>query len=116
MASFATLVKDEITRLDYSKVESISLLSAFTYNSGKINDGVISYQTENSSIARLIYKEIKRLYKVTPNVSIRKSFTFVKKTIYTPGSSAGNVRRRSGTRPCSRNRSRPSSAALCGGR
>ena len=72
--TFSFNVKDEVTRLDTSKIESISELSAIIRNSSDvndINDNIVIY-IENSSVARRIYKLIKSLYGVTPIITVRK--------------------------------------------
>ena len=61
--TFSFNVKDEVTRLDTSKIESISELSAIIRNSSDVNDinDNIVIHIENSSVARRIYKLIKSL-------------------------------------------------------
>ena len=74
--TFSFNVKDEVTRLDTSKIESISELSAIIRNSSDvndINDNIVIY-IENSSVARRIYKLIKSLYGVTPIITVRKKY------------------------------------------
>ena len=74
--TFSFNVKDEVTRLDTSKIESISELSAIIRNSSdvnNINDNIVIH-IENSSVARRIYKLIKSLYGVTPIITVRKKY------------------------------------------
>ena len=74
--TFSFNVKDEVTRLDTSKIESISELSAIIRNSSDVNDinDNIVIHIENSSVARRIYKLIKSLYGVTPIITVRKKY------------------------------------------
>ncbi len=77
--TFSFNVKDEVTRLDTSKIESISELSAIIRNSSDVNDvndinDNIVIHIENSSVARRIYKLIKSLYCVTPIITVRKKY------------------------------------------
>ena len=69
--SFSTVIKNEVTRLDSSKEELISELSAIIRNSGKI-DNNISIYIENNSVARRIFKLFKSIYEVTPIITVRK--------------------------------------------
>ena len=74
--TFSFNVKDEVTRLDTSKIESISELSAIIRNSSDVNDinDNIVIHIENSSVARRIYKLIKSLFGVTPIITVRKKY------------------------------------------
>lgn len=82
MASFSTIVKEELTKLETSKVEKISLLAAFIRNIGKFDNGKIEIHTESPSTARMIYSYIKELYLITPVITLRKGLAFNKKTLY----------------------------------
>lgn len=50
--SFATIVKNEITKYDGTKTENIALLSGFIRNNGEIDEKGIVLLTENASIAK----------------------------------------------------------------
>ena len=69
--SFSTDIKNEVTRLDSSKEELISELSAIIRNSGKV-DKDISIYIENNSVARRIFKLFKGIYEITPIITVRK--------------------------------------------
>ena len=71
--TFSSTVKEEVSRLDTTKPESISELSAIIRNSATINDNIIIH-IENNAVARRIYKLIKALYSVTPIITVRKKY------------------------------------------
>ena len=53
--SFSTEIKNEVTKLDSTKLELISELSAIVRNSAIIEDS-IKITIENNSVARRIFK------------------------------------------------------------
>ena len=63
--TFSSTVKEEASRLDTTKPESISELSAIIRNSASIDKSILIH-LENNFVARRIYKLIKSLYDVTP--------------------------------------------------
>lgn len=69
--TFSFNVKDEVTRLESSKTENISEISAILRNSAIINDNLV-LQIENNAVARKIYRTIKSLYNITPIITVRK--------------------------------------------
>ncbi len=71
--SFSTDIKSEVTRLDSSREELISELSAIVRNSAVIQDNVTIY-IENNSVARRIFKLFKNVYDVTPIITVRKKY------------------------------------------
>ena len=71
--SFSTDIKNEVTRLDSSKEELISELSAIVRNSAII-DKCITIYIENNSVARRIFKLFKNIYDITPIITVRKKF------------------------------------------
>ncbi len=71
--SFATSIKDEVTRLDASKEELISELSAIVRNSGVIDKNITIY-VENNGVARRIFKLFKNVYEITPIITVRKKY------------------------------------------
>ena len=71
--SFSTTVKNEVTKLDSSKEELISELSAIVRNNAVIDDKVTIY-IENNSVARRIFKLFKNIYDVTPVITVRKKY------------------------------------------
>jgi len=80
--SFSINIKEEISRIDSTKPEYISELSAFIRNNAVIDEEKISIYTENASVGRRIFKIVKNLYGVTCNITVRKNFNFKKKIIY----------------------------------
>ena len=71
--SFSTDIKNEVARLDSSKEELISELSAIVRNSAVIEDKVTIY-IENNSVARRIFKLFKSVYDVTPVITVRNKY------------------------------------------
>ena len=71
--SFSTDIKNEVTRLECSKTECLSELSAIIRNSASSTDNIVVY-IENNAVARRIYKLIKVLYGVTPVITVRKKY------------------------------------------
>lgn len=79
--SFTATVKDEVTRLDTTKLENISELSALFRLSAHIGDN-LTIVLENNSVARRCFKLIKSIYNITPIVTVRnkklgKGFTYI---------------------------------------
>jgi len=71
--SFSTNIKDEVTRLDSSKEELISELSAIVRNSAIVDDKITIY-VENNGVARRIFKLFKNIYDITPIITVRKKY------------------------------------------
>ena len=71
--TFSFNVKDEVTRLETTKTENISELSAIIRNSADVNKNII-INIENNAVARRIYKLIKNIYGVTPIITVRKKY------------------------------------------
>ena len=69
--TFSTEVKNEITKLESSRLEYISELSALVRNSAIIDD-TIKIVIENNAVARRTYKLLKEIYDVNPSITIRK--------------------------------------------
>ena len=82
MASFTTQIKDEITKLETERVESLSEVCAYLKYNGTIEDNHISLYTENASVARRMFNLLKRLYGVNIKLTIRSQKRFIIKTIY----------------------------------
>ena len=79
--SFSTDIKNDITKMELNKPETLSELSGIIRNIGEIeNDIVIT--TENASLARAVFKFIKELYDVSSLVKVRKNYYFNKSTVY----------------------------------
>ena len=78
MASFTTQIKDEISKIETNKLESISELCAFL----KYNDAIdetLTVKTENPSVARRIFNLLKRIYGVNIKLTIRSQKKFFNK-------------------------------------
>ena len=71
--TFSSTVKEEVSRLDTTKPESISELSAIIRNSASIDKSILIH-LENNFVARRIYKLIKSLYDVTTVITVRKKY------------------------------------------
>ena len=75
--TFSTIIKNELSKLEYTKLEAISELSAIVRNSSDIYP-YIKVITENNAIARRIYKMFKGLYDITPIITVRQRYSFNK--------------------------------------
>ena len=71
--SFSTDIKNEVTRLETSKEELISELSAIVRNSALIDNNITIY-IENNSVARRIFKLFKNIYDINPIITVRKKY------------------------------------------
>ena len=80
--SFTTTIKEEISRIDNTRSESISELSGFLRNNGSCTDTTIDLLTENATVAKRIYKLIKDIYDVTCEIENRTSVNFSKNNLY----------------------------------
>ena len=79
--SFTSTVKEEVTRLDTTRLEDISELSAIFRISANINNNII-LSLENNAVARRCFKLIKNIYNITPSITVRnkklgKGFTYI---------------------------------------
>ena len=75
--TFSTEVKNEITKLESTKLELISELSGVVRNSSEIEPH-IKITIENNSVARRIFKLFKDIYEVTPIITVRQRYGFNK--------------------------------------
>lgn len=75
--TFSTEVKNEVTKLESTKLELISELSAIVRNSSEI-ESYIKITIENNSVARRIFKLFKDIYEVTPIITVRQRYGFNK--------------------------------------
>lgn len=73
--SFTSTIKEEVTRLENNKLEYISELSAILRNNATIEEDIL-ITIENNAVARRIFKLIKTIYDVTPNITVRKRYNF----------------------------------------
>lgn len=79
--SFTSIVKNEVSKLELTKIEAIALLSSIIRNSEKTED-LIRITTENSSLARTLFKQLKEIYSVIPKITVRKGYNYNKNYIY----------------------------------
>lgn len=80
--SFSIDIKNEITRLETTKLENVAILSAYLRQNAYIDKEVIRIHTENAAICRYLFKLIKNLYDVTSKITVRKNFNFKKNYVY----------------------------------
>jgi len=82
--SFTTTIKNEISKLNITKVEMIAELSGFFRNNITINkdQNQIYLLTENENIARRICSLIKELYDVNLNIVTKQNTAFNKNNLY----------------------------------
>ena len=71
--SFSLDIKNEVARIDVSREELISELSAIVRNSAIIDEWMTIY-IENNVVARRIYKLFKNVYDITPIITVRKKY------------------------------------------
>ena len=82
MASFTTKIKEEISKLEINRLESISeLLAYMVFNSENVNNRII-ITIENNSVARRIFSLIKRVYGIDLKLTVRLQKKFKVKTMY----------------------------------
>ena len=79
--SFTSIVKDEISKLETTKLEDISELSAIIRVAGNINSN-INVTIENNAVDRRVFKLFKGIYGITPSITVRnkklgKGFTYI---------------------------------------
>lgn len=70
--SFTTNIKTEIDNIEYSRVETMSELSAILNIAGNIEKNNFYVYTENLGVARRIYKMLKDAYQINVDMEIRK--------------------------------------------
>lgn len=84
--SFASEMKNELTRIEVDECCMKSELSALIKMNGAVSyfDGewVINVQTENAAIARRIFSLIKHVYKIEIDLLVRKKMKLKKNNVY----------------------------------
>lgn len=80
--TFSYKVKEELSKLETSRLEKISELSGIIRMNSDIKIYSIKIQTENVNVANKIFKTVKELYDITANIIIRKNYNFKKNEIY----------------------------------
>ncbi len=79
--SFASVVKNEVSKLEKDDIYNISTLSAIIRLIGNTSDS-IKIMTENASVARYVFKCFKTLFNINLKVTVRKGYNFNKNYIY----------------------------------
>ena len=80
--SFTTSLKEEITKNEISKIESLIELASYVRFSSQLKKDRIVLTMENASVARRIYKDIKYNFGVNIKIIIRNQKRFRVKQIY----------------------------------
>ena len=80
--SFTTSLKEEITKSEISKMDSLTELASFIRFSSQIKKDRIVLTMENASVARRIYKDIKYNFGVNIKIIVRIQKRFRVKQIY----------------------------------
>ncbi len=80
--TFTTKIKDEISKIDDNIIEDEIILLTFLKYIGKIKKDKIEIISENASVARRIYKNIKRKYNININIIVRIQKKLRVKQIY----------------------------------
>ena len=75
--SFTVEVKNEVSKLELNKTDSLSELSGIMH---EFKD--LKVTTENASVARRIFKIVKDIYKVNAVLTVRKGYTYHKNYEY----------------------------------
>lgn len=79
--SFTSNVKNEVSKLNHERIETIAELSVILRNSASITDN-IKITTENASVARYVFSAIKELYGISSKITVRNGYNYTKNYIY----------------------------------
>lgn len=82
MTSFTIQIKEEITKLETERCESLAEVCSYIYFNGAITKTSITLFIENNSVARRMFNLIRRLYGVNIKLTTRTQKRFNVKTIY----------------------------------
>lgn len=80
--SFTTKIKEEISRIESPKSESIAELSGFLRSNGSYTEDTIDLISENATVVKRIYKLFKDLYDISCEIETRKGNNFSKNNLY----------------------------------
>lgn len=80
--TFSTSMKEEITKNNISRLEMRSELSAMIRYDAKKTKDEISLVFENASVARRVFKNLKELFNININITVRNQKRFRVKQIY----------------------------------
>ena len=79
--SFTSDVKNEVSKLDHERVETMAELSVILKNSAVISDK-INITTENASVARYVFSAIKEVYGISSKITVRNGYNYTKSYVY----------------------------------
>ena len=79
--SFTSDIKNEVSKLNHERIETIAELSVILKNNASIGD-TLKIQTENASVARYVFSAIKELYGISAKISVRNGYNYTKNYIY----------------------------------
>ena len=79
--TFTTRLKEEISKENYNSLEGRNILAAYIRYNSKV-DSSITITLENAAVTRYIYKLIKEVFLLTPQVIVRNQKRFRVKQIY----------------------------------
>ena len=80
--TFTTSLKEEISSNEYPLIEARCELEAFIKCNAKITNNYIIITTENAKVARKIYKDIKTVFNIMCNLTVRIQKRFRVRQIY----------------------------------
>ena len=80
--TFSYKIKEEISKIECSKIEYISELSGILCTSSDLKLYSIKVQTENINAANRIFNIIQDNYSVTSNIAVKKNYNFKKNEMY----------------------------------
>ena len=79
--SFTSDIKNEVSKLNHERIESIAELSVILRNNAKITY-TIKITTENASVARYVFSAIKEMYDISCKITVRHGYNYMKNYIY----------------------------------
>ena len=79
--SYTTKIKNEISKIENTKSESIAELSAFIRNNGYIDNNALYLTTENENILNRLIKFLTSLYDIKVDLEKRDNLNFSKKKL-----------------------------------
>lgn len=80
--TFSTRLKEEITKKEFDKINSLAELSGYIRFAGQLKKDKITLIMENASVARRIYQNIKSNFGIQIKITIRNQKRFRVKQIY----------------------------------
>ena len=79
--SFTSDVKNEVSKLNHERIETMAELSVILRNSSTITDK-ISITTENASVARYVFSAVKEIYGISCKITVRNGYNYTRGYIY----------------------------------